>query len=399
MARRLTILSLVAFALASCTAETAPTTTTTPVTTTEAEPASAGRLVVVDRVGDVVMVDGDGGNRVDLATSGAEGLAFAQPIWSPDGRQVSWAQAGPEGFSYVVMDLATEAATEVATAEFAYYDYWSPESDRLGLLRNGETGVVLDLLDLDDESVSTVDTDSSYYFSWSPSGDGLVAHAGATRLVSRDRSGEELSSGETAAGYVAPHWLDAGVLHVDGDRLVVDASDGTRTEVAEVAGFTTFVSNRQGTRVAMQSIASDDAVSVGFGDAAAPPLNELVVVDVESGSVAAVTDTPAVAFFWSPDGESLLVMELNAGRNGLATSVWAPDGVEEYTEYSPSPVQLRDLFPFFPQYAQSLSFWSAASDAFVLVGEIDGDTGVWVQTLGSGEPELVSDGVWAAWSP
>lgn len=405
MVRRLTCLLAFAVPLVSCTADPAPTTTTAadatttvPVTTGE-EPAAPGRLVVVDRVGDVVMVDRDGRNRIELATTGAEGLAFAQPIWSPDGSLVSWAQAGPDGFSYVVRDLETGGVTEVATAQYAYYAYWSPESDRLGLLRNGDTGVVLELLDLAEQSVSVVDTDTSYYFSWSPSGDGLVAHAGANRLVSRDRVGDEQSSGETAAGYVAPHWLDGGVLHVDGDRLVIDSDDGTRTDVAEVAGFTTFVANRQGTRVALQSIIPDEAVSVALGAAAVTPPNELVVVDVESGAVAPVTATPAVAFFWSPDGDSLLVMELNDSQDGLATSVWTTGGLQEYVEYAPSPVQLRDLFPFFPQYAQSLSFWSSGSDAFVLVGEIEGETGVWVQQLVEGAPELVSDGVWAAWSP
>jgi TolB protein len=60
---------------------------------------------------------------------------------------------------------------------------------------------------------------------------------------------------------------------------------------------------------------------------------------------------------------------------------------------------LQDTFPFFPQYAQSISFWSPDSSAFAFAGLVDGDDGIWVQHLDEDAPTMVSDGVWVAWSP
>ena len=60
---------------------------------------------------------------------------------------------------------------------------------------------------------------------------------------------------------------------------------------------------------------------------------------------------------------------------------------------------LQDTFPFFPQYAQSLSFWAPDSSAFAFAGQVEGQGGIWVQDLAEDSPTMVSDGTWVAWSP
>jgi len=396
---RLTSMLALALLGAACTAETAPSTTTTPPPTSTITTTGPGRLAVVDDDGNIVVIDADGSNRVEVAAPGAGGQTFGQPIWSPDGSSVSWAQVGPDGFAYVIQGLESESRSEVAFAQYPFYAYWSPTGETLGVLRNGETGVVFELLKVGGATTSVVDSETPYYFSWSPEGDGLVAHAGAGVLTNRDDSGIEESSGRTSAGYLAPQWLEQGILHVDEEELVLETPAGDRTEVAEVGELTTFVANRQGTKIAIQTLSSDDAVSVSLAAAATIPFNSLVIVDIATGEVFTVHDGRAVAFFWSPNGESLLVLALNDSRDSLVPRVWRGEESKEYGPYAPSPVQVRDLFPFFPQYAQSLSFWSADSMSFVLVGAIGAESGVWVQDVDETDPRLVSGGSWAAWSP
>ena len=66
----------------------------------------------------------------------------------------------------------------------------------------------------------------------------------------------------------------------------------------------------------------------------------------------------------------------------------------DYAEFRPSIVLVREMFPFFPQYAQSLNYWSPDSTAFAYAS----DEGVFVQHLGEPDAVKVSDGTWVAWS-
>jgi hypothetical protein len=179
---------------------------------------------------------------------------------------------------------------------------------------------------------------------------------------------------------------------VDDGFLVVDRFDGERQQVVEVGEFTSFVVNLQGTHVAMQSTGGPPAISVSLVDVAIP--NEVVVVvDVETGESRTITQGAALGFFWSPNGKSLLLMTPTG--EGLQATVWESDGSEtDYQEFRPSVFLVRDMFPFFPQYAQSMSYWSPDSTAFVFAA----DDGIWVQGLNSDMPDKISDGSWVAWS-
>lgn len=378
--------------VAACTAETAPSTTTLP------EPTGPGRLAVVDDEGDILVMEPDGSDPVEVAVAG-EDTGLAQPIWSPDGSHISWAQLTEDGFAYVFQDLGSDSPTVVSLDQFPYYAFWSPTQDRVGTLRNGDNGVVFELITVPGGEVEVIEEDVPFYFSWSPSGDRVVAHAGPGRLLDIGIEGTNGEPAETDDGYLAPQWISDGVLHVTGAELVLELDDGTTRAVAEVDGLTTFVANRQGNLVAIQSISPGGGQSVALHQAAAATrLNAVTVIDLETGEFTTVSDSPAIGFFWSPDGEHLLVLSPNERGDSLIASVWTEGALEQYATYEPSPVQVRDVFPFFPQFAQSLSFWAADSSAFVLVGEIDGETGVWVQSLGDEEPRRVSGGSWAAWS-
>jgi hypothetical protein len=390
-------LLLVALVLAGCSSTSVTSTTAEPAPTTTTRAAVTAHLAVIGDDGDVVVMEGDGSDPRVVAAAGAE-TAFAQPIWSHDGATLSYAKASAEGFAYVIHPTDAEAR-EVALDQFPFYASWAPDGNRIGILRNGATDVTFELIDVANATSAITDSATPFYFSWEPAGAELVSHAGPTTLVSRDRDGLELEVTMTDAEYLAPQWLDRGVLHVDEGALVLDPVDGDRVVVADVTGPATFIANPQGTRVAALTISNEPAVSVALETTPSLPPNTVSVVDLESGEVTVAHDGAAIAFFWSPDGESLLLLTLNEGGDSLDASVWDEGGTRTYVTYRPHPNQVRELLPFFPQYAQSMSYWSADSTRFALVGAIGQDQGVWVQDIGADRPELVGAGSWAAWEP
>jgi len=399
MGRRIIWLIACALVLVSCSGESSQETTTTSAAATTTAPMviDPGRLVILDDAGDIVVLDPDGANRTAITDDAGDTAAYTQPIWAPDGRSVAFGQITSEGFFVGVHDLEATETTNVSTGNLPFYMSFSPEGDRLGVLHNGAAGIDFNLVDVGAGTIERVDTGAPYYFSWSPDNQRLVTHVGVDRVETIDLAGERTSLAPTGPTYLAPQWTTSGVFHVVDDEFVIESEDGTRGAVAGVSGLTMFVANRQGTRVALQTTGGGGGVEVALEDPPTISSNRVVVVDTTTGEVAEVTDELALGFFWSPDGEKLLT--LVPAAQSVTPKVWAVDGtVTDFPGYVPPATMLQDTFPFFPQYAQSVSFWAPDSSAFAFAGEIEDEPGIWVQSLGEDEPQLISGGRWVAWS-
>ncbi|HEY4606592.1 MAG TPA: hypothetical protein VIH55_03000, partial [Acidimicrobiia bacterium] len=167
-----------------------------------------------------------------------------------------------------------------------------------------------------------------------------------------------------------------------------------------VPGPIALVANPQGTKVAVQSFIPDDGggISAALSETPLLPSNVVVVVDVATGEIAEVTDDPSIGFFWSPDGEALLVLVPTGGLAEVRPLVWSDGRTRELTAIAPQPSFVSDVLRFFDQYAQSLQLWSPDSSAIALVGAVEGEQGVWVHGVNGGDPVKVADGLWAVWS-
>lgn len=359
-------------------------------------PADPGRLVILDESGNVVVMDPDGSNRsVITDDAGPQSAGYTQPIWSPDSSQLAWGQVTADGFAVGIRDLADGASTTVPTDNLPYYMYWSPDGATLGVLHNGSSGVVFRMVDVDAGTSEVLDEDAPFYFTWSPAGDRVITHAGAERVESLDVEGRRESLAPTGPQYLAPQWTERGVFHVVNSELIVE-DEGSRVPVAVVSGFTNFVASDTGDRVALQSGGTGGAIEVALAATPAVDAGDLVVIDIAGDDVETVTENQAAGFFWSPDGSSLLVFAIRDDE--LTPLVWSGGEVTEFPSYRPPATMIRDTLPFFPQYAQSVQFWSPDSTRFAFTGEIDGQSGVWVQDVSGETPTRVSDGVWVAWS-
>lgn len=383
---------------AARTTTSSPTTSTTPVASTSPEVTDPGRLAILDDTGSIVVMSPDGTDRQLVVEATSQNPAiYTQPVWSPDGSTLAWGQQTGTGFGVGISEPGSGSVVTLTTPSMPFYTYWSPDNRHLGVLQNGTSGVQFQIADLEAETASVLDEDAPLYFTWGPDGSAVVTHAGAERVESIGVNGDRATLEPTSPAYLSPHWTDLGVFHVIDDRLVVEDVEGDREVVADVGGFTLFVANPQGTRVALQTKTDGPGpVTASNEEVPAPPNDVVVVVDTSTGAMEVVSEAPALGFFWSRNGDRLLVLAVENRR--VTPTVWAPDGVRTFPAYSPHPLLLETTFPFFPQYAQSVSFWSPGSSAFAFAGVVGEEAGIWVQNLGLEEPTRVSDGSWVAWS-
>lgn len=396
MGKRTILAMTLALILVSCT-DASPQDDDADDETASTVATGPGRLAILDSSGNVVVMDPDGENRSPVTDDAGEGAVYMQPVWSPDASQLAWGQVTEDGFAVGIQRPGTDTRTVVETSNLPFYVSWSPDGRNLGILHNGTSGVDFRMVDVGEGTSLTVDSAAPFYFSWSPTGDRVVTHAGEDRVEAIRPDGGRLRLEPTSPTYLAPQWTPKGVFHVVGDDLVLEDDSGVRAPIATVPGFTMFVANRQGTRVAIQVTGGSSAVSVALSEAPAAPTGRVVVVDVATGSVEVASESLSVGFFWSPDGRSLLVM--TPASDEIVPSVWTTSGTRtEFEGYRPPGAIVRDTLPFFPQYAQSVSFWSPGSTAFAFAGDVDGEQGIWVQELGVTDPTKVSDGIWVAWS-
>lgn len=409
MGRPAVVCIALVFLVAACTPPAAeePTTTeaeTGTTATTQAETvedtvdgaSTPGRLVLLDSSGDIVVINPDGSGRQRITDDAGDTAFYTQPIWSPDGSTLAWGQITADGFAVGIHEPGSDDTTTVATSNLPFYMYWSPDGQHLGVLHNGTTGVEFQMVDVGAGTSTSLDEDAPFYFSWSPDGDRVVTHAGEDRVEAIRPSGERRTLEPSASNYLAPQWTAGGVFHVAGDRLVLEDENAVRTPLIAVSGLTMFVANPQGTLVAVQTGNDGSALSVSAEEVQAPE-GGVLIVDVASGQTEVVSSAATIGFFWSPDGESLLVLSVSAHQ--VVPLVWGRDGsAVAYRGYRPPATMLADTFPFFPQYAQSVSFWSPDAEAFAFAGEVAGELGIWVQRLDEEAPTKVSDGVWVAWS-
>lgn len=382
-----------------------PTTTGSPLTTAgsdepEETTVGPGRLVILDGNGDIMIINPDGTDRRTIATSAEERVFYFQPIWSPDSTHIAWGQAAASGFAVGYQDVDEDEPTIVPMVNLPFYLFWASDSGSIGALHDSPPGLDLELVDVASGTSTILDSGVPFYFSWNPTGDRLVTHVGPDRFEMITTDGDRSTAGTTGDDYYAPQWTDDGILHVDEGTLVMETPEGFRREVVRVTGFTAFVANPEGTRAAVQSIRIGEAISLQNVGIETIPSNRLVVVDIETGEFEVVNEAPALAFFWSPSGESLLIFAPASSGNALVALVWtAGSGMREYRAFVPSNAVAFDLLPFFPQYAQSMRFWSPNSTAFTYTGIVDGTSVIWVQQLDQENPERISDGSWVSWSP
>lgn len=243
------------------------------------------------------------------------------------------------------------------------------------------------------------------YMAWSSDSRSLLVHqAGALFRVDMDAQGRFLDLGAESLAYRAPAWSPDGnstafvVTEAEGHFLYVGRTDGSqRRAVASIQGIGAFQWSPGGDRLAVGQ-------SLNEGD---PLLQDIRVVEVETGNSRTLVEGPVMAFFWSPDGSRLAYVTTNTDGTAFQWRVVdAATGEDrKVADFFPSSDQVI-LLTYFDQYAYSHQVWSPDSRYLVFAGTLvdgaaaDAQTSqVFVLDVDGFEPPLaLAAGLLASWS-
>ena len=363
-----------------------------------------GHLAVLDSTGSIATLAPDGSDRIVVAASEPGRSENRQPAWASDGSRVAWVHvelSEDQGLEAAVATSAPDGsdATAAVTGVVPFYLSWDPTSSRVAYLGNGEEEIEFGVVEMSGPTAAIpVDTGRPFYVSWAPDGDELLIHAGEDRLERIALDGSATRVGDEPGTFTAPVWTGDGRSFVYAtagsldDRLVVrHLREDAARDLVPFDGVILFVVSPDGRRVAYQVVGETQTTS-------------LSVIDLASGETTEVfSDGLVAAFFWSPDGERLLVLDPvpEPDEYWYRWLVW--DGRDAFAtpRFVPSLLWVRDYMPFFEQYAQSMGVWSPDGSAFAYAGMgEDGESGVWVQPAEPDRsPVRVADGELVTWSP
>jgi len=397
------------------------------------------RLVVQTGDLNLFTIKPDGSDRIDLTDPDTG--AHTQPTWSPDGGRVAWSRFDPATAQASIasdrFDRSSPVEIEVPVPPF--YLSWDRGSAQLAYLAPAVGGIDLGVAEISDEGEARrLDRGEPYWFSWGEEGDELFVHASTLRLDLVGFDGTTRIVEDFPAPFQVPVWIGAESTLVYADRLdgvntlVTTGERGEgRLELATYDGYLQFVVTNDGGRVALQvseQETQEGIITASFStnarqtptptpfvlptpdpdDPFADPIdvlvpNQLQIMGLYGGEPFVVSATPALAFYWAPDGETLAWLERAPGPDG-AVQWWfySNDQIYSAAPFVPSQTFVRSYLPFFDQYAQSLTFWSPLSDELVYaaIDPTTGKSGIWVQPVAPGAaPRLIADGEIAAWSP
>jgi TolB protein len=367
-----------------------------------AETVPSGRALPVSAFGHVAFVLPDGRPAMVDPVSGTVTVLSTEPqiasfpAWAPDGERVAFGTLTARAARVDVVDARRAGVASVysSPSDAPIYVSWGPSGDLLAMLAVDREGLALHLVDVAAATSRLFSRGNPFFWSWSHDGDRLLVH--------RDVLGVEAVVGFTGLGdfdvrdplpdpgvfqspalspserYVAYATLSTG----DVRRVVVAAAPGSLDDdVAPIekrelphAGQAALAWHPRLDLLAVQRGKED-----GFG--------ALSLLDAVTGDLEHVVDGLSLAFFWSPDGESIAYLTLQLGSPGfgderqVSASPLSQDpelprltihvfdlatGVaRELADFVPTVAFIEQYLPVFDQYARSHRVWSPASDALV----------------------------------
>lgn len=330
------------------------------------------RLLVLDPSGRALLcpLDGEPRRVGGQPTVAAHQVRARTAVWSAAGgwAAVSFDSDAVDWVQQVRVELPDEGGSrELVPAVTAFYLQASPCGRYLSHLSPGPLGLELGVSDVHTGELRVIERGQPLFWAWSPDSSRLALHVGDRVVVVGADGSDPQTVTESAGSFLAPWWMpDGSVLYVE-DELMTRSPDGSRHRVGVGAGAGRCSLDPDGRRVALIDL---------DGDAAA-----LQVVDLLTGSRHTVTRERAAGFFWSPDGRRLAVL-VAAGSSTLQWLVYDGSGVERLAPFRPSPAWLREVLPFFEQYAHSHAVWSADGTELVAPAiDADGSTEALVQQV------------------
>ena len=331
-----------------------------------------------------VSADGAGAPATRLSME-REGLLFMWPTWSPDGETIAVSASShrPENPRLELWRTPLDEdepetlyanpadARQIVAPGLAHYVNWSPSGRVLAVVGNVGNGLAASLVAARPGVQPRRLMDGApLYFAWSPDGRAMVVHRGAQLqlLDLASDGGGERQLLRARPCFRAPLWAADGqsVIYAapragggctivraqraseEREELLDIGGDAAVDGLGEGASAVALVRAPQHDRIAILPLPEGDTDSLG-----------IITCDLVTGEQRALSDRPANAAFWAPDGESLFAFEPMPGTTliGLTRYDVQNAGVggergERLARFQPS-AEFASFLGFFDQFAQS----------------------------------------------
>jgi Tol biopolymer transport system component len=310
---------------------------------------------------------------------------YTWPTWSADGTKLAVSKVTLEtdgsDISVEVMDSMTGRSETIyenglagLVAEGApHYIYWAPTGDQLSFLASTPEGLSLFVWDgVTGNSPGVIDRGAPLYYQWSNDAQAMAIHLGPeiiwAKPLMKDGPRESFRSpGNFRALAISPD--GASLAYVDeGDSeiaLYISATNNLNQgkKLIEVGPNAAFMWSPDGTQLAVADQSNPRV----------PLFDRLMLVPLDGGLVTTLTSgagsSEVWAFFWSPAGDKLAWVSVNAQEQELEWVVSPSDGSDNKRLFSFQPSsEVFIMLSFFDQYAYSHSPWSPDGKWLVVAG-------------------------------
>ncbi len=310
-------------------------------------------------------------------------LTYAWPTWSPDGGQLAcFAVRGGAGQAgvYTVSADGVESWERAGLGDgMPIYGNWSPQADVFTVLvQRGEKQLSLETIVLAQPGRTTpLLSGAPLFWSWSPQGGLLAAHVGGgkdsvtARIVLLEAStGQIVRELSTRPGtFRVPAWSPRGDLltfverdaHGTETLRLFDVRNGESAPVSVATGMTAALWSPDGQALAFGSTTHQGSLLV-------PSLR---LLDLSTGQITSLLETPLAGFFWSPHGADLFYLSVDMQHSQLR---WyrldrTTGETTELVRFLPSREQAL-LFSFFDQYACSHPLLAPDGNTLAFAGHL-----------------------------
>lgn len=408
----------------------APTTaTTTPSTTVQSALSVVNRLVVVNNQGQLETMTPEGRQQRILTD---DSYVFQFPAWSPDGRSIAAIGAGrADGGVFVMADVAASSTPLYRSQrDLPIYLYWSPDSRHVSFIASDPVaGLALYLADREgSQAGQVVTTGQPFYWDWSRDGAQLLVHTGFVNSQPR-LSLWDLAEAGSVSEWAAPGYFQAPDISASGRYLAyteVTSDDRRQVVIVDRDEGRRITAPHRGLAALGWSPTDDQLLFMAGVGSAETTFGPLQLIDPLSGQTRLLTGAVALAFFWSPDGQTIAYLSPHGQRppsrdllaqplvrtqpaawqptqrSELVFDLWFIDvasGQESLSgTFQPTRLFVSQFLPYFDQYAHSHAVWAPDSRSLVLPTFADNNSVIY-RFFGDGRPpQAVAPGSMAFWS-